>query len=281
MEEVRLHEGGRASAGSAHGELPDCFAWQIITKRVLTVATVSTDIDPFVHHPELHDKIRDPLTCWARNFKPSDLDERLAKLGAPPDWRYTDARREQMRRETFRGLSVDDLWVFAYGSLMWDPGIQFVEVRKARLAGYRRHFCLKDVYGARGTLQTPGLLAALDRGDSCEGLVFRIPKKHVEEETEVLWRREMPLPGYVAAFLDVETTPGNVNALVFVADHAAEKVIPDIRRSEQIQYISTASGFAGSNLEYLENLVNQLTALGIEDADLLALLQDIRQVNLG
>ena len=164
---------------------------------------------------------------------------------------------------------------------MWDPGIHFAEVRKARLDGYRRHFCLKDVYAARGTLQTPGLLAALDAGGSCEGLVFRIPEKHVEEETEVLWRREMPLPGYAAAFLDVETTSGNVNALVFIADHAAEKIIPDITRSEQIQYISTAAGFAGTNFEYLENLVNQLTALAIEDADLLALLQDVRQVNRG
>jgi len=239
---------------------------------------VFTNIDPFVHHPELRDKIRDPLTCWARHFKPSDLDERLAALGAPLDWRYTDARREEMRRETFKGHAADDLWVFAYGSLMWDPGIRFAEVRKARLGGFRRHFCLKDVYGARGTPQTPGLLAALDEGNGCEGLVFRILRQHVEEETEVLWRREMPLPGYMATFVDVETAFGNVRALGFIADHAAEKIIPHIRRSEQIQYISTAGGFAGSNLEYLENLVTQLAALGIEDPDLFALLQDIKQV---
>jgi cation transport protein ChaC len=240
-------------------------------------ALVSTDIDPFVHHPELRDKVRDPLTCWARKFKPSDLDERLAELGAPPDWRYTDERRETMRREAFEGRAADDLWVFAYGSLMWDPGIHFAEVRKARLDGFRRHFCLKDVYGARGTPQTPGLLAALDTGDGCEGLAYRIRKEDVEAEAEVLWRREMPLPGYVAAFLDVETAYGRINALTFIADHAAEKIIPDIARSEQVQYISTAGGFAGSNLEYLENLVTQLTALGIEDADLASLLQDVRR----
>ena len=238
---------------------------------------MSTALDPFAHHPELRDKIRDPSTCWARNFNPSALDERLAKLGAPPDWRYTDERREEMRGETFTGRPAGDLWVFAYGSLMWDPGIHFTEVRKARLDGFRRHFCLKDVYGARGTLRTPGLLAALDTGGACDGLVFRIPEKSVAEETEVLWRREMPLPGYVAAFHDVETIAGKVNALVFIADHAVEKVIPDIMRSEQIQYIATASGFAGTNIEYLENLAAQLTLLGIEDADLFALLQDVKQ----
>lgn len=237
-----------------------------------------TDIDPFVHHPELRDEIRDPLTSWARNFIPSDLDERLAAQGAPPDWRYTDAQREEMRRKAFAGRAADDLWVFAYGSLMWDPGIRFAEVRRAHLRGHVRRFCLKDVYGARGTLQTPGLLAALVRGEGCDGLVFRILKEHVDEETEVLWRREMPLPGYVAAFFDVETAAGSVHALGFVADYAWDKIIPDIGRAEQIKYISTASGFAGSNLEYLENLADHLTTLGIEDTDLFDLLQDVRQV---
>jgi cation transport protein ChaC len=239
---------------------------------------VTTDLDPFMHHPELRDRVRDPLTSWARNFMPSDLDERLAALGAPSDWRYTDAQREEMRRETFAGRAADDLWVFAYGSLMWDPGIRFAEVRRAHLRGYVRRFCLKDVYGARGTLQTPGLLAALVRGEGCDGLVFRILKEHVDEETEVLWRREIPLPGYVATFFEVETAAGSVPALGFVADYAWEKIIPDIDRAEQIDYISTASGFAGSNLEYLENLAAHLTTLGIEDTDLFALLRDVRQV---
>lgn len=237
-----------------------------------------TDIDPFMHHPELRDMIRDPLTSWARSFMPSDLDERLASQGAPPDWRYSDAKREEMRRRTFAGRAADDLWVFAYGSLMWDPGIRFAEVRRAHLRGYVRHFCLKDVYGARGTFQTPGLLAALVRGEGCDGLVFRILKEHVDEETEVLWRREMSLPGYVAAFLDVETAAGSVHALGFVADCACEKIVPDIERAEQINYISTASGFAGSNLEYLENLAAHLTTLGIGDTDLFALVRDVRQV---
>jgi glutathione-specific gamma-glutamylcyclotransferase len=228
---------------------------------------VRTGIDPFVHHPELRDKVCDPLTSWARDFMPSDLDER-----------YTDAQREEMRRGTIAGRAADDLWVFAYGSLMWDPGIRFAEVRRAHLSGYVRRFCLKDVYGARGSLEAPGLLAALVMGEGCDGLVFRVLKEHVDEETEVLWRREMPLPGYVATFFDVETTTGSVPALGFVADYAAEKIIPDIDRAEQIGYISTASGFAGSNLEYLENLAARLTTLEIEDADLFALLRDVRQV---
>jgi hypothetical protein len=82
-------------------------------EKSLADANVSVDIDPFVHHAELRDNIRDPLTCWARNFNPSNLDERLEKLGAPRDWRYTDARREQMWREAFTGRDVDDLGVSA------------------------------------------------------------------------------------------------------------------------------------------------------------------------
>jgi len=170
---------------------------------------VTTDIDPFVSHPERRDKVCDPLTSFARNFVPSD-------------WRYTDSQREEMRRETFARHPADHPWAFAYGSLMWDPGIRFAEVRGAHLIGYVRRFLLKDVYGARGTLQTPGLLAALARGEGCDGLVFRILKEHAYEETEVLWRRKMPLPGYVATFCDVETAAGSGPALGFVADYALE-----------------------------------------------------------
>jgi cation transport regulator ChaC len=88
----------------------------------------------------------------------------------------------------------------------------------------------------------------------------------------------MPMPGYLATFLDVETALGEERALAFIADRAAEKIIPDIERSAQVQYISTAAGFAGSNIEYLENLASQLTVLGIEDRDLFTLLEDVRRV---
>ena len=52
-----------------------------------------------------------------------------------------------------RKIIVDqpgDVWFFAYGSLMWDPGFRPAEVRPALLHGWHRRFCVASaIY--RGT----------------------------------------------------------------------------------------------------------------------------------
>ena len=137
--------------------------------------------DPFSHHPELRGKIVDPRQSFLRSFTIADLSAKMTELGLPLDWWHTDEEREAMRAETLAGRRDSDLWVFAYGSLMWDPAFRFAEVRRARVPDYARRFILKDTYGARGTFDSPGLMAALDKGPGCEGLLFRIAREHIEE----------------------------------------------------------------------------------------------------
>ena len=170
---------------------------------------------------------------------------------------------------------AQDLWVFGYGSLMWDPAFRFSQVRRSSLSGYARQFILKDVYGGRGTAEKPGLMAALDLGDHCDGLLFRIAQQDIETETEILWRREMVAPAYTPVFVPVQVADVSVDALTFVADHSAAMICPELTRSEQINYIATGIGFLGSSKEYLSNIVNQFVALGIEDEHCSALLDEI------
>jgi cation transport regulator ChaC len=47
-----------------------------------------------------------------------------------------------------------DFWVFAYGSLMWNPEFPHQEVRAARLLGYHRAFCVYS-HHYRGTRERP------------------------------------------------------------------------------------------------------------------------------
>jgi cation transport protein ChaC len=232
--------------------------------------------DPYRHHPVLRDRITDPEASFFRNFRPSDLDARMRERGIPDGWRRSEAEIEASRVETLAGHGGGDLWFFGYGSLMWDPAVRFAEVRHGRAIGYRRSFCLYDTLGARGTEEQPGLMAALDLGDFCDGLVFRIDADRLEEETPVLWRREYIAPAYKPAFIDVETGPGAVTALAFVADHGADMIRTDLSHAEQVRLIATGTGFLGSSLEYIENLADHFSALEINDPHISGLLEDAR-----
>ncbi len=232
--------------------------------------------DRFARHPELRDKIRDPQQSYFRTFNPQDYDKRVQDLGIQGPWRLTDEKREATRTRTLAGHRDEELWVFAYGSLMWDPGFEFIDVMKAHVDGYSRSFCLKDELGARGTFEAPGLMAALDVGGECTGLAFRIGTEQLDEETELLWRREMVTGVYVPTIVDAESELGTIKCITFVANHKASRICPDLPREDKIRYLATGTGVLGTSLEYIENLADHLTALGIDDPYVFSLLEDAR-----
>jgi cation transport protein ChaC len=224
-----------------------------------------TDLpDPFAHQPELRGRIADPETSFFRTFSVETLFARHPHLEALRSWVHTDEEREAIRAETLRGHG-GDLWIFAYGSLMWDPALRFAEVRRAMADGHARRFILLDDKGARGTREAPGLMAALDTGDGCEGLAFRIRAADVEVETEILFRREAIGPGYTPGFIPIRIAEDEASALTFLANHDYPDIRGDIPRTEQIRCIATGSGFLGTSREYLAKVVGHFAHLGIAD----------------
>ncbi len=242
---------------------------------------MSASNDPFAHHPELRDKIIDPEKSFFRTFNPSDFDKEMIARGAPENWRKSDEEIERSRHEFLAGHQSRDLWVFAYGSLMWDPGFKFNDVRHAHTDSYTRRFCLLDMLGGRGSRNAPGLMAALDEGSGCDGLIFHISRDEIAEETRVIWRREMLISSYKPRFIKVTTAIGIIDALAFIANHDSERICPDLDREQQVKYIATGAGILGTSLDYLETLVRNLRALGIEDRDISSLLQDARAYSAG
>lgn len=232
--------------------------------------------DPFIHHPVLRGRIVEPEKSAFRTFEPSDLDEAMKAQGMPDNWRYSDEKREALREAALAGREGRDLWVFAYGSLMWNPAFLFAEVRHARVEGYARSFCLYDTRGGRGTADRPGLMAALDQGRHCDGLVFRIAADLVEAESRILFKREMLMGSYLPGFVACETRHGPVEALTFVANHAAPHIRTDIPRADKVRFIATGSGRLGTSREYLENLADHFQALDIDDPEVFGLLEDVR-----
>lgn len=235
---------------------------------------MSAPPDPFAAHPDLRGRITDPEQSFFRDFSIEKVVSLFPQMKAALSWVHPEAYRTQTRAQALAGHS-GDLWVFGYGSLMWDPGLRFAEVRRARVMGYARRLILMDVNGGRGTREAPGLMAALDTGAFCDGLAFRIAEADMERETEILWRREMIGPGYIAGFVTAELETGPVRALTFLADHAAAEIRADLTRAEQIRCIALGAGFLGTSREYLANIVEHFASLDIHDEHCSALLSEV------
>ena len=231
--------------------------------------------DPFRHHPGLRDQIKPAAESFFRTFTTERAREIMAEHGLEDTFPYySDATREALRAEVLDGHE-GDLLVFAYGSLLWDPALEFTEVRRARAPEHARRFILVDVFGARGTEEAPGLMAALDEGTGCDGFVFRIPAETVDRETEIPFRREIIGPGYHARMVPVVIDGEDTRALTFVADHDDPLMQGDITRDEQVRYAATGAGFLGTSYDYLASTVAHLAEMGIVDADASALLAEV------
>lgn len=223
--------------------------------------------DAFVHVPALAGKILEPEKSYFRlsHARLAELDRVARQNGYPENWRMTDEAREANRKHVLGG-HTGDLWVFAYGSLMWDPAVRIVEIRTALLEGYHRRFCLKIEIG-RGSAERPALMAGLDHGGLCRGLAFRIPAADVDQETELMWMREMLAGSYVPTFLPVETPQGALSALTFVINRDSHRYV-QLEIEETAHLIATGRGVRGTSLEYLENVADRLELMGLHDPEL-------------
>ncbi len=221
--------------------------------------------DAFMHVPMLADKIVEPEKSMFRFSLAAfeEWDRRAAAAGILPGWRRSHEDREATRSAALAGRLNADLWVFAYGSLMWDPAMHAVEIRQATLPGFHRRFCLKIAIG-RGSRKAPALMAALDAGGECHGLAFRIPACLVNQETEILWMREMIGHAYTPVFKRLLTPQGPIEALAFVMDRSSPH-FADVSGVEAAAIIATGRGILGTNREYFDNLAEHVRLLGIED----------------
>jgi len=160
-----------------------------------------------------------------------------------------------------------DVWVFGYGSLVWNPFMRFLERRPGTVRGYHRSFCLWCRIN-RGTLELPGLVLGLERGGACRGSAFRIEGRLAEEELRILWRREMMLGSYVPRWLKVTSQGETVTALTFVVNRAAPTYAGKLPEQEVVDILTRATGHYGSAVDYLLRTVEGLQHCGIRDARL-------------
>lgn len=166
-----------------------------------------------------------------------------------------------------RHPSGQDVWVFGYGSLMWNPAFHFVETRVGTVRGWHRRFCLRQTRG-RGTAECPGLTLALDRGGTCRGVAFRVAAEEARSELLLVWRREMLSGAYLARWVKVTTEGGVVRAVTFAANASHTRYAGKLAPCETAERILVASGELGTSLDYFERTAAALHGVGIRDAGL-------------
>ncbi len=169
----------------------------------------------------------------------------------------------------------EDVWVFAYGSLIWNPAFHFVERRLGRIWGYHRRFCLWTYLG-RGTLDCPGLMLGLDRGGSCQGLFYRIEARAVEEELTLIWRREMITAAYVPTWVEGRTPAGSLRALAFTINRQHQRYAGKLDEARVVEALASAEGPIGRCCEYLFNTHDHLRELSIHDPQLARICRLVR-----
>lgn len=221
----------------------------------------------------------DPWGPFAGGFTREQLtEERMARLakqvGEQPGFTaLSEAEREVSRTAILKAKPRNQgVWIFAYGSLMWNPAIHVAERRFVRVHGYRRNFCLWTPLG-RGSPDNPGMVLGLEPGGSCNGVALRLAPDLVESETQILWRREMFSGVYKPRWVRTLSKRGAISAIAFTMDTQHERYAGDISSERAVHALATAEGRLGSSYEYLASTVAHLDELGVGDGAMHRLLR--------
>ncbi len=204
--------------------------------------------------------------------------ERFAPANYAGLTRMSDEERAELVQHTLSAVSDDtELWIFGYGSLIWNPAFEFAEQRKCWISGFEKKFCFWTML-SRGTAENPGLMMGLIEGGQCNGMAFRIEREKAVTELDILFRREMSFYVYKPTWLDARCVDTGVvfKTLTFVVDTSNERYDNNLSRAEIVRTIATAEGPLGRNCDYLFQLSEKLQELGYVEDELEELVRDVR-----
>ena len=170
-----------------------------------------------------------------------------------------------------------DLWVFGYGSLMWDPGFHHAEAHAALVHGYHRRFCVYS-YSYRGTWARPGLVLGLDGGGACKCIAYRVPRRHARAALAYLWERELDGGVYRFRTVKARLARRTVEAFSCVVDRAHPGYAAELSVDETARLILQGVGKRGLCVHYLENTVRHIEALGLTDGALHRLAEVVQRL---
>jgi cation transport protein ChaC len=181
------------------------------------------------------------------------------------------------------GDDNEDLWVFAYGSLMWRPGFSYRERIPARLIGLHRALCVFS-FVHRGTPERPGLVLGLDRGGMCRGIAYRVAAAARAETLRYLRGREQVTSVYVETMRQIELEERarrRVRAVCYIVDRSHVQYAGCLTLAESLHHVRRGHGQSGANRDYVLKTVRALEALGYRETELHLLAERLGQQESG
>ena len=173
------------------------------------------------------------------------------------------------------------MYVFGYGSLIWDPGFKFEASELAEIKGYKRSFSMWSIHH-RGTVDRPGLVLALEKSPNqkCKGVAFQVSPKHSSQVLYYIRDRELVSSAYEEIEVEIELARSKrlVKAITYIIKNDHDQYC-QLKLDEQARVIAEAEGGRGRNDEYLFNTEKKLTELGIVSSDMRYLVQQVRKNN--
>jgi len=177
--------------------------------------------------------------------------------------------------EIIPASSQDHLWVFAYGSLIWNPGFPFIASQGATVYGYHRSLCIYS-HVHRGTPERPGLVLGLDRGGLCHGLAYAVAAEEQTKTIAYLRAREQVTMVYRETYLRLHLTDGTrVKGLAYVADRSNPQYAGRLPAHDQLRLVQQGHGQSGPNPDYVRATAEHLTKMNIKDRTLEWLVQKL------
>ena len=172
-----------------------------------------------------------------------------------------------------------DLWVFGYGSLIWNPGFEYLERAQARMVGLHRSLCVYS-FVHRGTPERPGLVLGIDQGGACRGVAYRVAAARRADILAYLRAREQVTSVYREAVRTVwlEGTPERrAEAVCYTVDRSHPQYAGRLTLEQQLHHVRQGHGRSGNNRDYVIETVAALEALGCRDASLHQLTERLKR----
>ena len=213
------------------------------------------------------------------NISKGHLGEKIKSISGS-DKVLTTEELLQARRKIIPDKGIgEDIYIFAYGSLLWNPTVDYEDEFLAKVYGFHRSFCMKTNLG-RGSFKNPGLMLGLDKGGSCQGSAFKLRNSEAIKNIDILFRREMVTGAYKPKLLKTILVNGRkVLSLAFTVDKKHKNYFQDKEIQTKAKMISNAHGFLGTCEEYFQNTLESLSELNIVDSEMTAISNYLKKIS--